>query len=113
MKSRINTLKILAIASLVLLATGAFQSAEKTGTVSGIVTDAATHQPVQGASVIILGTKFGTVTSVSGEFAIKDVPVGRHTLQVSLAGFLFRECPECGCMRGMQYSCGYRYCYRR
>ncbi|HXC25369.1 MAG TPA: carboxypeptidase-like regulatory domain-containing protein, partial [Gemmatimonadaceae bacterium] len=56
------------------------------GTVIGRVTDSASGQGLGGASVKVEGTKLSTVTSDSGHFTLKDVPIGDQVLSVKLFG---------------------------
>jgi hypothetical protein len=61
-------------------------------TVRGTVTDAVTGHPVTGAYVILknLNPVSGTVTDEYGRFELKNVPVGRQTLEVSFLGYTTR-----------------------
>lgn len=56
-------------------------------TVKGTVTSAEDGLPVVGASVFVQGTTNGTVTDISGQYALKDVPSG-STLIFSCIGML-------------------------
>lgn len=58
-----------------------------TFTLRGIVRKAGgAHQPIQGAAVVIAGTK--GVTSSSGAFAVTGIPAGAHELRVAKNGYL-------------------------
>ena len=52
-------------------------------TLSGVVTDAVTGEPVIGAGVVIRGTSNGTVTSIYGEFSL-SAPIGKEIVVSSL-----------------------------
>jgi hypothetical protein len=69
---------------------------ELSQTIRGSVYDAHSNQPLIGAYVIIDGTDpiKGSVTYLDGEFRISDVPVGRHTLQISFIGYEDQIIPE-------------------
>ena len=54
-------------------------------TVSGVVVDAATQEPLIGATILVKGTSNGTATGIDGDFSLK-VEVG-STLQVSYVGY--------------------------
>ena len=54
-------------------------------TVKGTVTSAEDGLPVVGASVFVQGTTNGTVTDVSGQYVLKNVPTG-STLIFSCIG---------------------------
>ncbi len=53
--------------------------------VSGTVTSSDDGQPVVGASIMVDGTKTGTVTDINGNFRL-SVPAGKSTLVVSYLG---------------------------
>jgi TonB-linked SusC/RagA family outer membrane protein len=61
--------------------------AQTTGTIRGRVTDADGAGPVDGAQVVIVGTRMGALTGVGGEFRILNVPPGVHQLRVQRLGF--------------------------
>jgi len=56
---------------------------DQTGTISGQVTDAESHAPLIGASVVIEGTPWGAAVDGQGRFAITGVPVGGYTIVFS------------------------------
>jgi len=63
---------------------------DQTGTVSGVVTDAVTHQPVKKATVQIAGGGFAgkpdrhvAVTDATGAYTLASVAPGRHMVSVS------------------------------
>jgi len=58
-----------------------------TGTISGIVVDMVTQQPVQGATVVVVGTRRGAASKKDGRFVISNVPAGIHQVKTSLVGF--------------------------
>lgn len=55
-------------------------------TITGVVMDGSLNEPAIGASVIVVGTKTGTVTDMDGQFSL-DVPDGKFILQVSMVGY--------------------------
>ena len=70
---------------LLLLAPGlAFA---QTGTVEGLVTDAATGEPLPGANVQLAEIQLGAATDIDGQYQITDAPVGEYTLRVSFVGY--------------------------
>src|SRR5690606_25083296 len=58
-----------------------------TGKLTGIVTDAATGQPLAGAQVTIEGTGRTTLTGENGRYFILNVPPGTYTVSVQLLGY--------------------------
>ncbi len=59
-----------------------------TGSISGTVTDSATGQPLEGATVNVAGFDGMTVsTDSSGQFTISIVPEGNHTVNVTYTGY--------------------------
>lgn len=57
------------------------------GTITGIVLDEATQQPLIGTNVIVRGIGLGDATDEEGRFEIEDIPVGTHHLTVSMIGY--------------------------
>lgn len=78
----------LSLAGLMLLAAAALSVAQTGGaaTVSGSVTNAATHAFLEGARVSLVGTPYETLTSRDGTFDLSGVPAGDYTLEVSYTG---------------------------
>lgn len=60
---------------------------EKNATLSGIVVDDETGDPMIGAQVFLVGTKKGANTKVDGTFLIKNIPPGNYTLRFSYIGY--------------------------
>ncbi|MFW5950769.1 MAG: SusC/RagA family TonB-linked outer membrane protein [Gemmatimonadota bacterium] len=60
-------------------------SAQSTGTVAGRVLDAATQEPVVGATVTVADR--GAVTNSAGRFLITGVPTGTHTIRIQQIGY--------------------------
>jgi carboxypeptidase-like protein len=60
-----------------------------TQSIRGVVTDAATREPLIGANILVTDLeKFtGTATDIDGTFVIEKVPVGRHTIRCSYTGY--------------------------
>lgn len=55
---------------------------------SGKVTDSATGQPLQGATVYFADIKTGTVTDAGGHFMFSDIPTGHHLIEISYVGYI-------------------------
>lgn len=80
--------RMLLAACLLVSATWATAQVRVTGT----VVSAEDGQPVVGASVIVPGTKVGSVTDINGKFTL-SVPEGRGHLKVSSIGMDSQEVP--------------------
>ncbi len=63
----------------------------ETGTVSGVVTIAASGNAVAGAQVGIAGTPLGATTGAEGRFTIANVPIGSQVVQVRMIGYTAME----------------------
>ena len=61
--------------------------AQDTGSISGVVVDAASGESLPGANVSIKGTTTGTATDLNGRYTIKGVEVGTYDLVFSFIGF--------------------------
>jgi TonB-linked SusC/RagA family outer membrane protein len=61
--------------------------AQGDGTVTGVVLDRATQQPVQGAQVEVVGTQRGTLTDQQGRFTIAGVPPGSYEVRARRVGY--------------------------
>ncbi|MBX6330765.1 MAG: TonB-dependent receptor [Gemmatimonadaceae bacterium] len=57
------------------------------GVIVGTVVDAATHEPIATATVVIEGTRLGTMTNDSGQYRIPNVPPGTVTLSARRIGY--------------------------
>ena len=58
-----------------------------TGSITGVVIENATREPLPGANVIVVGTTLGAATDLEGKFVIPRVPVGSYSVQASVIGF--------------------------
>ena len=63
------------------------QGQKLTQTIRGGVFDSYTHNPLDGASVALIDTEFGTTSDVNGIYRLENVPVGRYSLQISFVGY--------------------------
>ncbi len=58
-----------------------------TSKVEGVVRDSDTGEPLQGAQVVIEGTRLGNVTNSDGYFFILNVPPGRRDITFTFTGY--------------------------
>lgn len=63
------------------------EALDSTVTISGLLLDAATDDPIIGARVAVENTQLGDVTNAEGEFRIAEVPKGRQRLLLRSVGF--------------------------
>lgn len=55
-------------------------------TISGVITDAESGDPLIGANILIIGTSTGTVTDIDGSFSV-EVPDGYTELEATYTGY--------------------------
>ncbi len=57
------------------------------GVIEGTVTDKSTGELLEGANVVLKGTKIGAATDKYGKFVITNIPHGDYILEVSFIGY--------------------------
>ena len=77
------------LAMVLILSTAGLVSAQANDAISGIVTDAQTGDPIQGALVEVVDadTPLSAGTGVDGTYQISDVPAGQYSVTASAAGY--------------------------
>ncbi|MES2387021.1 MAG: TonB-dependent receptor [Bacteroidota bacterium] len=94
-------------AIMLLLLPKPTQAQEQTGTqtIIGQLTDSESKFPIFGAQVAVIGTEplLGAVSDESGNYRIKNVPLGRHTIKVSYIGYGERSIPNVLLTSGKEY----------
>ena len=78
------------VVALVALAAPRIAEAQ-TGKLSGVVTDASTGQPIEGAQVRVQGTQLGAMTHANGRYFIISVPPGTYTVEARRIGYQAQE----------------------
>lgn len=75
---------------IIMLLISAFPAAygQKTASLSGQVTDAATGQPMPFANVYVNGSTQGAVTDEKGAYSLAGIPLGTVEIAVSFVGYL-------------------------
>ena len=77
-----------ALSTLLLVAASLFSQAQ-TQIIKGHITDQQSKASIAGATVMVMDLESiqGTTANAEGFFKLTDIPLGRHTLRVSLMGF--------------------------
>ncbi len=60
---------------------------DRTGSIRGVVTSAASNTPVPGAQVFVIGTRLGAVTGTDGRYTITGVAAGPQAVRVRTIGY--------------------------
>jgi uncharacterized protein YfaP (DUF2135 family) len=60
---------------------------EQTGSIQGVVVDAQTGDPIEGALVVVDGTGLSDTTDDEGHYSIADVPAGAATVTAGASGY--------------------------
>ena len=81
MKKNLFTLCMMLLLSMLSFAQGSL-------TISGVVTEKKTGEPIIGASILLKGQSSGTITDFNGNYSIPNVPSGT-TLVFSYRKFLY------------------------
>lgn len=82
------------ICGALLLASQAPLQAGTTGRLEGGIHDAASGEPLPGATILVLETRQGAVSDADGRFVIPDLRAGTYQVRISLLGYqtlLYRE----------------------
>ena len=69
---------------LLLLLAGFYLSAQS---LSGTVTDSASHQPLAGASIYFPQLRLGAVTDANGNYKITRLPKGTYRVELHMTGY--------------------------
>ena len=70
----------------VLFAAGAVQ-AQQPSRITGTVVEARSGEPLDGVTVVVVGTLFAAVTEAGGRFVIGPMPPGSYAVEVNALGF--------------------------
>jgi hypothetical protein len=83
--------RALVVLGILLASAGVRPAAAQTGKLTGVVTDAATGQPIEGVQVILQTTGRGTVTGSNGRYFVLSVPPGDYTVTARRIGYQSAE----------------------
>ena len=75
-----------ALAAVILIAATGL-AAQQVGTITGLVTDSRTGQPVVSVQIFIQGLDLGGLTQQNGRYLLQIVPAGTHELSVARIGY--------------------------
>src|SRR5690242_7945202 len=95
----LRTLQVLGMLLLALTITPSAALAQ-TGTITGVVLERGSGQPVAGAEVRVEATNLTASTNAVGRFQLQGIPVGRANLVVRASGFVDLSVP------GLEVSAG-------
>ncbi|MGH7555000.1 MAG: TonB-dependent receptor domain-containing protein, partial [Longimicrobiales bacterium] len=84
---RIATRWVPALMFLLICASWAPLHAQTTGSVTGVVTDAATQRPLAGVQFSVPGTTLGGTSNNQGRFVLANLPVGEATIRIEFIGY--------------------------
>lgn len=84
--------RISAVVCLLLSFSGSVALAQqRTGRVTGVVTDANNQRPIPGVNVVLAGTGRGVLSGENGRYLLMNVPEGTYTVQAISIGYQTRE----------------------
>ncbi|WP_238480290.1 SusC/RagA family TonB-linked outer membrane protein [Mangrovibacterium lignilyticum] len=93
MKSTGVLLRSFCLVFALLLFFSGYAQAQKS--ITGVVTEKSTNEPIPGVSVFVKGTTIGTITDLDGNYAL-EVPADAQTLVFSFVGMTPQELPITG-----------------
>lgn len=80
--------RVMAVLAILAIATSAASSAQaQTGKLSGVVSDSATGQPIEGAQVVLDGTGYGALSQSNGRYFIIAIPPGTYGVTARRIGY--------------------------
>lgn len=73
--------------SLITLAFAVTAGAQQTGTITGTVIERGSNRPLENAQVALPMLRLGAMTDASGNFTVRNVPVGAQRIRVQMIGY--------------------------
>ena len=67
---------------------------QQVGRIAGTIVDANTGDPLIGATVLVVDFGIGAMADLEGSYLIRNVPVGQHTVMVSMIGYAQQRVTE-------------------
>ncbi|MCB2376622.1 carboxypeptidase-like regulatory domain-containing protein [Hymenobacter sp. BT635] len=82
----------LSFAALLISGVESSEPTAQHGTLTGVLRDADTHEPIPGTNVVLVSSRGNTLirsaqTRADGTFCLKDVPFGSYTLRTTVLGY--------------------------
>ncbi len=74
----------------IFIYTGFAQNTIK-GSLSGVILDAKSNDPLPGANIIVVGTIMGTISDLEGNFQLTKIPAGQYTIKATMMGYKPQE----------------------
>ena len=87
MNNRLFVLKMPAVLAVILLLSSNLSAQISTSKIEGVVRDKDTGQPLQGAQVLVEGTRLGNVTNADGYYFILNASPGRRDIVFTYTGY--------------------------
>ncbi|HAB51862.1 MAG: hypothetical protein A2499_06310 [Stygiobacter sp. RIFOXYC12_FULL_38_8] len=88
MKRLINVKLLSFVVTFLFLVLSNYAIANNKGTITGKVIDKSTKQPIQYVNVLVVGTKFGSVTDSTGKYTIYGIGENIYQLKYSFIGYI-------------------------
>ncbi|MDP3682734.1 MAG: TonB-dependent receptor, partial [Ignavibacteria bacterium] len=88
MKGLFNVKLLSFVVTFLFLVLSNYAIANNKGTITGKVIDKSTKQPIQYVNVLVVGTKFGSVTDSTGKYTINGIDENIYQLKYSFIGYI-------------------------
>ena len=84
---------ILLFSTVVISFSSAFGNSDLTQTIRGRIVDQVTNFPLIGANVVLMNSypPIGAITDLNGYFELKNVPIGRQSVEIRYVGYKSRS----------------------
>ncbi len=84
---RTHVVRACAILCTLVLISGVAQAQQQRGSVTGVIFDEVTQQPLAAVQVFIIGTQLGSITDQRGRYVIPNVPAGGRQVRATILGY--------------------------
>ena len=93
-KTRPTRLQYSAILAVVCLVMGVGQLSGQNASISAVIQEANSGEPIRGATVFLTGTPLRAVTDAQGQFVLRRLSAGEYDLRVAAMGFAYDSLPS-------------------